>query len=60
MVVLPELPAPEVPTAEVNQLLAIVRSLPEAYRETLLMRLVEGMTGPDIASRPGSPKGRCG
>lgn len=30
-----------------------IRSLPEAYRETLLMRLVEGMTGPEIAQRTG-------
>ena len=30
-----------------------IRSLPEAYRETLLMRLVEGMTGPEIARRTG-------
>lgn len=30
-----------------------IRSLPEAYRETLLMRLLEGMTGPEIARRTG-------
>ena len=30
-----------------------VRALPEAYRETLLMRLVEGMTGPEIARQTG-------
>ena len=30
-----------------------IRRLPEAYRETLLMRLVEGMTGPEIAQRTG-------
>src|SRR5690348_12321320 len=28
-----------------------IRSLPDAYRETLLLRLVEGMTGPEIAHR---------
>jgi RNA polymerase sigma-70 factor (ECF subfamily) len=33
--------------------LASIRSLPEAYRETLLLRLVEGMTGPEIALRTG-------
>ena len=33
--------------------LARIRSLPEAYRETLIMRLVEGMTGPEIAERSG-------
>ena len=30
-----------------------IRKLPEAYRETLIMRLVEGMTGPEIAQRTG-------
>ncbi|HYW46465.1 MAG TPA: sigma-70 family RNA polymerase sigma factor [Bryobacteraceae bacterium] len=30
-----------------------IRRLPEAYRETLIMRLVEGMTGPEIAERTG-------
>lgn len=33
--------------------LEIVRELPEAYRETLILRLVEGMTGPEIAERTG-------
>lgn len=33
--------------------LAAVRALPEAYRETLVLRLVEGMTGPEIAERTG-------
>ena len=33
--------------------LKIIRSLPEAYRETLVLRLVEGMTGPEIAARTG-------
>src|SRR5580704_4659425 len=28
-----------------------IRNLPEAYRETLMLRLVEGMTGPEIATR---------
>jgi RNA polymerase sigma-70 factor (ECF subfamily) len=30
-----------------------IRGLPEAYRETLMMRLVEGMTGPEIARQTG-------
>lgn len=34
-------------------LLDTVRSLPEAYRETLVMRLVEGLSGPEIAERTG-------
>ena len=35
------------------EILEIIRSLPEAYRETLVLRLVEGMTGPEIAARTG-------
>jgi RNA polymerase sigma-70 factor (ECF subfamily) len=38
---------------EALAILAIVRELPEAYRETLVLRLVEGMTGPEIAARTG-------
>jgi len=34
-----------------------VRSLPDAYRETLILRLVEGMTGPEIAERTGLTHG---
>lgn len=33
--------------------LRAVRSLPETYRETLILRLVEGMNGPEIAERTG-------
>ena len=32
-------------------------SLPDAYRETLILRLVEGMTGPEIAARTGMTHG---
>jgi RNA polymerase sigma-70 factor, ECF subfamily len=39
--------------AETMAVLDAVRRLPEAYRETLLMRLVEGMTGAEIAGRTG-------
>jgi len=39
--------------SEVAQVLAIVRTLPEAYREPLVLRLVEGMTGPEIAEHVG-------
>ena len=39
--------------AEARRLMAIVRTLPDAYRETLVLRLVEGMTGPEIAERTG-------
>jgi RNA polymerase sigma-70 factor, ECF subfamily len=34
-----------------------VRRLPDAYRETLILRLVEGMTGPEIATRTGMTHG---
>jgi len=34
-----------------------VMSLPDAYRETLILRLVEGMTGPEIAARTGMTHG---
>jgi len=37
--------------------LAIIRTLPEAYRETLTLRLVEGFTGPEIAAQTGLTEG---
>jgi len=39
--------------AEAIAVLDVVRKLPDAYRETLLMRLVEGMSGAEIAERTG-------
>ena len=41
------------PDGEAFQVLAAIQRLPESYRETLVLRLVEGMTGPEIASRTG-------
>lgn len=38
-------------------LLEAVRSLPEAYRETMILRFVEGMTGPEIAQKTGLKHG---
>jgi RNA polymerase sigma-70 factor (ECF subfamily) len=38
---------------EALAILDTVRALPEAYRETLMLRLVEGMTGAEIAERTG-------
>lgn len=35
------------------RVLDLIRALPEAYRETLMMRLVEGLTGPEIAKATG-------
>jgi len=43
--------------AEALEALAAIRSLPDAYRETLLLRLVEGLTGPEIAARTGLTHG---
>ena len=38
---------------EAHAVLRAVLVLPEAYRETLVLRLVEGMTGPEIAAATG-------
>ena len=37
--------------------LAAIRELPATYAETLMMRLVEGMTGPEIAAATGMTPG---
>jgi RNA polymerase sigma-70 factor (ECF subfamily) len=52
-------PSPGTPyhTAEAQAVLEAILSLPEAFRETLLLRLVEGMTGPEIAARTGLTHG---
>jgi RNA polymerase sigma-70 factor, ECF subfamily len=42
---------------EAAAILAVVRGLPESYREPLILRLVEGMTGPEIAARTGLTHG---
>ncbi len=42
---------------EARAALEAIRSLPEAYRETLILRFVEGMTGPEIAARTGLTPG---
>jgi RNA polymerase sigma-70 factor (ECF subfamily) len=49
--------APDRPSAEAAEILAKIRELPEAYRETLALRLVEGMTGAEIAERTGLTHG---
>jgi RNA polymerase sigma-70 factor, ECF subfamily len=54
------LPDPRVSSsdvAEAHNVLATIRSLPEAYRETLVMRLVEGMSGREIADVTGLEPG---
>jgi len=58
---LPEdLPSPdpaETGETEARAILEAIRALPEAYRETLVLRLVEGMAGPEIAARTGLTPG---
>jgi RNA polymerase sigma-70 factor (ECF subfamily) len=51
----PDLAGREATTArvEAHRVLAVIRTLPPAYRETLVLRLVEGLTGPEIAERTG-------
>ncbi|WP_420818757.1 RNA polymerase sigma factor [Occallatibacter savannae] len=44
-------------SAESSEALSALRSLPETYRETLMLRLVEGLTGPEIAARTGMTHG---
>ncbi len=39
--------------ARAEEILGIICTLPDAYHETLVLRLVEGMTGPEIAARTG-------
>lgn len=54
---LTELPVEAPRAAETAQVLAALRALPEAYQETMIMRLVEGMTGPEIAEQTGLSPG---
>lgn len=61
---LPELAARDRTPAETyaaksaaDRALACLMRLPEAYRETLTLRLVEGLSGPEIASRTGMTHG---
>ena len=42
---------------EIRRVLAALRALPEAYQETLVLRLVEGMSGPEIAEQTGLTEG---
>jgi RNA polymerase sigma-70 factor, ECF subfamily len=55
---LPEdLAASEPDRTEAVLVMDIIRTLPEAYRETLVLRLVEGFTGPEIAAQTGLTEG---
>ena len=53
----PTLGAPDRPAAEAAEVLRMIRELPDAYRETLILRLVEGMSGPEIAAKTGLAAG---
>lgn len=50
-------PAGAAGAGEAAKVLAAIRRLPDAYKETLILRLVEGMTGPEIAARTGLTPG---
>ena len=52
-----ELPGGDSIETETFAVLEAIRGLPEAYRDTLLMRLVEGMSGQEIADRTGLAPG---
>ena len=41
------------PRVEAAAALRAIRELPETYRETMILRLVEGFTGPEIAEHTG-------
>lgn len=49
----PEIPSHDSPYAEAKAMLEQIQALPSTYSEPLILRLVEGMTGPEIAERLG-------
>lgn len=49
--------APPAGELRVEDVLAAIQRLPEAYREPLVLRLVEGMSGAEIAERTGLTPG---
>jgi len=51
------LPSPRPIETEAWFVMEAIRNLPEAYRETLVLRLVEGMSGPEISERTGLTEG---
>jgi RNA polymerase sigma-70 factor (ECF subfamily) len=50
-------PANDASDQQAAVILGVVRGLPEPYREPLILRLVEGLTGPEIAARTGLTHG---
>jgi len=53
----PQIAATDRQHAAALNALEAIRRLPEAYRETLILRLVEGLTGPEIAQQTGLTPG---
>lgn len=45
------------PGLTMDEVMNAIRDIPEAYREALVLRLVEGLTGPAIAERLGMTHG---
>jgi RNA polymerase sigma-70 factor (ECF subfamily) len=54
---LSDLPVEASRSAEVAQALAALRTLPDAYQETMILRLIEGLSGPEIAEQTGLSPG---
>ena len=52
-----DLAAKDPGVTEAESVLGVIRTLPPAYHEPLILRLVEGMTGPEIALRTGLTPG---
>jgi len=48
-----DLGRPDVDRSEAERILRAIHALPEAYRESLILRLVEGMSGAEIAQEVG-------
>jgi len=52
-----DLRSPDMQTSRANEILELIRALPEAYRETLMLRFVAGLDGAEIAARTGLTHG---
>ncbi|MGA2183604.1 MAG: sigma-70 family RNA polymerase sigma factor [Bryobacteraceae bacterium] len=52
-----QIPSPRPVETEAWFVLQAIRNLPEAYQDTLTLRLVEGMSGPEISARTGLTEG---
>ena len=53
----PSAPGQQHDELDARAALHAIRSLPAAYRDTLMMRLVHGMSGPEIAEQTGLTRG---